>query len=118
VLARFLTDGHFARHLRRMRLRYAERSAALAQALAVEFGQDISVERPDGGLTLVARFPGRGPDTALVARARAVGLAPSALSAHAVRHETGNALLLGFTNVKPGQAPEAARRLHQAIGEV
>jgi GntR family transcriptional regulator/MocR family aminotransferase len=117
VLAAFLAEGHFARHLRRMRLRYAERSAALTQALAAEFGEAIRLDRPEGGLTLLAAFPGHAPDVELVARARAAGLAPSALSAHAVRHATGDALLLGFTNIKPEQAPDAARRLRQAIGE-
>jgi GntR family transcriptional regulator/MocR family aminotransferase len=117
VVATFMADGHFARHLRRMRLRYAERSTALTQALVRRFGDEIRLTPPDGGLTLLARFPGRGPDTELVTRARANGLAPSALSAHAVRHDAGDGLLLGFTNIKPEQALDAADRLHRAIGD-
>lgn len=115
MLAAFLTEGHFARHLRRMRLRYAERSEALALALIDQFGDDVRLRRPDGGLSLLARFPGRGPDAELVGRARAAGLAPSALSAHAVRHQAGDALQLGFTNIAPEQAAEAALRLRQAL---
>jgi len=115
TLAAFMADGHYARHLRRMRLRYAERSTALTQALQQQFGRAIELAPPEGGLTLLARFPGHADDTELVARARSQGLAPSALSAHAVMHEAGQGLLIGFTNVKPEQAGEAAGRLKRAL---
>jgi GntR family transcriptional regulator/MocR family aminotransferase len=117
VVAAFMADGHFARHLRSMRLRYAERSAALTQALVQRFGDEIRLTPPEGGLTLLARFSGLGPDTELVDRARARGLAPAALSTHATQHDVGYGLLLGFTNIKPEQAADAAERLHQAISE-
>jgi len=116
TLAAFMADGHYARHLRRMRLRYAERSAALTLALQRSFGRRIELAAPEGGLTLLARFPGAAADTELVARARSQGLAPSALSAHATTHPAGQGLLIGFTNVKPEQAHDMADRLKQAIG--
>lgn len=115
ALAVFMAEGHYARHLRRMRLRYAERSAALTQALRGRFGTAIALTPPDGGLTLLARFPDGAPDTELVARARAAGLAPAALSAHAVQHDIGHGLLLGFTNIAPDKAGEAALRLQRAL---
>ncbi len=117
VVATFLAEGHFARHLRRMRISYAERRTALAQALQRRFGDQIRLTLPEGGLTFLARFPGGEPDTQLVDRARAHGLAPAALSSHAILHDAGSALLLGFTNIKPDQASEAAERLHRAIAD-
>lgn len=116
TLAAFMADGHYARHLRRMRLRYAERSAALTEALQKCFGRRIELSAPEGGLTLLARFPGPVADTELVTRARSAGLAPSALSAHATTHPAGQGLLIGFTNVKPEQAAAMAGRLKQALG--
>jgi len=116
TLAAFMADGHYARHLRRMRLRYAERSAALTLALQQRFGRRIELTAPEGGLTLLARFPGHAPDTELVGLARAAGLAPSALSAHATTHPAGLGLLIGFTHVKPEQAADMAARLERAIG--
>ena len=116
TLAAFMADGHFARHLRRMRLRYAERSAALTLALQRCFGRHIELAAPAGGLTLLARFPQHAADTELVKQARGAGLAPSALSAHATTCLVGDGLLIGFTNVKPAQAPEMADRLRKAIG--
>jgi GntR family transcriptional regulator / MocR family aminotransferase len=115
TLAAFMTHGHYARHLRRMRLRYAERSKALALALANQFRRRIELQAPEGGLTLLARFPGRR-DVEMVALARRRQLAPSALSTHAVEHEVQDALLIGFTNVNLEDARAAARKLDRAIG--
>jgi GntR family transcriptional regulator / MocR family aminotransferase len=115
TVAAFLQQGHFSRHLRRMRLRYAERSKALVSALNQQFGRAIRIEAPEGGLTLLATFRGRDPDTDLVARARAHGMAPAALSAHAVRHRGDRGLLMGFTNVRSEDAMEVAGRLKSAL---
>jgi GntR family transcriptional regulator/MocR family aminotransferase len=116
TLAAFMASGHYARHLRRMRLSYGQRSAALLHALRQQFGRQVELFMPDGGLTLLAGFPGRGSDVEWVQRARGQGLAPSALSAHALKHATGQGLLIGFTNVKPEQAQGVAARLKQALG--
>jgi GntR family transcriptional regulator / MocR family aminotransferase len=114
----FLQQGHYARHLRRMRLRYAERSKALASAMNQRFGRAIRLTAPEGGLTLLATFPGRDPDTELVARARARGMAPAALSAHAVRHRGDGGVLMGFTNVRAEDAMEVAGRLKSALDSI
>lgn len=48
--------------------------------------------------------------------ARGLGLAPLALSAHAIRHDAGQGLLTGFTNTKPEHAAALASRLKRALG--
>jgi GntR family transcriptional regulator/MocR family aminotransferase len=55
--ADFLEEGHFARHVRRMRRLYGERRVALAAALTAAFG-----ERPAGGGEAARRHaPARPP---------------------------------------------------------
>lgn len=54
ALAVFITEGHFARHLRRMRLLYLERLDALIDALTRELGDMLDVEVPEAGFHLVA----------------------------------------------------------------
>jgi GntR family transcriptional regulator / MocR family aminotransferase len=115
VVATFMTDGHFARHLRRMRALYASRRRALAAALTAAFGDRVVLELEAGGMHLLARFPGSADDGTLARRAAAVGLAPTALSSLAVAHDCGQGLLLGFTNVPEGEAEALARRLAAAV---
>ena len=115
VVAAFMQKGHFARHIRRMRMLYAERRRDLAAALRLAFGDRIAVDMTAGGMHLLARFPGAADDTELVKRAVGAGLAPSALSAMAVAHDCGQGMLLGFTNVPAVDAKAIAGRLAGVI---
>ena len=115
IVARFMTEGHFARHIRRMRVLYADRRAALAAALATEFGEQLCIELQAGGMHLIARMLGGADDVALSSSANAAGLAVEPLSPAAVGHSCGPGLVLGFTNVPVEAAAAAARRLRQAI---
>jgi len=66
VVAAFMQNGHFARHIRRMRMVYSERRRCLASTLQTAFRQRAIVELAAGGMHLLARFPGAGDDSALV----------------------------------------------------
>jgi GntR family transcriptional regulator/MocR family aminotransferase len=115
VVAAFIHKGHFARHIRRMRILYAERRQVLATALDKEFGARVAVEMAAGGMHLLARFTNAADDTVLVKRAVAAGLAPSALSSLAMARDCGQGLLLGFTNVATAEAHSLVSRLATAI---
>jgi GntR family transcriptional regulator/MocR family aminotransferase len=115
VVAAFMAERHFARHLRRMRSLYAARRRALAAALAAALGERVVLELEAGGMHLLARFPGAADDGTLARRAAAAGLAPVALSSLALAHDCGQGLLLSFTNVPEGEADAMARRLAEVI---
>lgn len=116
VVAAFMAEGHFSRHLRRMRIRYRQRRDALAAALTASFGSSVEVSFQAGGLHLLARLPRFGADVDLARRAREHGLMPHALSAQAIEHDVGQGLLMSFTNVPELAAPEVVVRLLRAIG--
>lgn len=116
VVAAFMHEGHFARHLRRMRTHYAARREALADALDKRFGPDVEFVLQAGGLHLLARFPRHGPDTDLVGLALRHGLMPSALSAQSMEHDAGQGLLMSFTNIPQECAGPTVAMLHRALG--
>jgi GntR family transcriptional regulator / MocR family aminotransferase len=116
VVAAFMQKGHFARHIRRMRMLYADRRRALASALEATFGARVTVEMAGGGMHLVARFSGGSDDLALAKRAAAAGMAPSALSSHTMAHDGGQGLLLSFTNIPVAAARDMATQLEAALG--
>ena len=116
VVADFMTEGHFARHLKRMRGVYAARRTALADALAGAFAERLHLALRPGGLHLLARFPREGDDGAMVRRALAHGLAPTALSAQFAGGAGDRGLLLGFTTIPEAQAPAMAGALRRALG--
>src|SRR5262249_45922702 len=54
VLNDFIREGHFARHIRRMRLQYSERRSALVQCMQKEFGDQIKLWGAEAGMHVVA----------------------------------------------------------------
>jgi GntR family transcriptional regulator / MocR family aminotransferase len=115
VVADFMSEGHLARHIRRMRMLYEQRRASLVNALAEVLEDRLTVQLQAGGMHLIARAPTLKDDCHLVARARAHGLAPAALSAwYADRRRKEQGLLLGFTNITSENAFEMATRLRRA----
>jgi GntR family transcriptional regulator / MocR family aminotransferase len=115
VVAAFMEQGHFARHLRRMRSLYAARRRALAAALTAVFGEGARLELEAGGMHLLVRFPDPVNDVDLTRRAAEAGLAPTPLSSLAVAHDCGQGLLVGFTNVPESEAVGLAQRLAEAV---
>jgi GntR family transcriptional regulator/MocR family aminotransferase len=115
VLTDFIVEGHFARHLRRMRTHYRARLAAV-DAAAKRFCQGALQLRPvQTGLHVVADL--EDADAAAVTRgaaARGVEVAP--LSAYYARPERApNGLVLGFAAARPEAAGRAMERVAAAI---
>jgi GntR family transcriptional regulator / MocR family aminotransferase len=118
TVADFMAEGHFARHIKRMRLLYRDRRAALAEALRTAFGTRALIELEPGGMHLMMRFRRGESDGELARRARKAGLGVTALSQMAVESKVGPGLVLSFTNIPVDAAPREARRLHRALSEV
>lgn len=115
VVTAFMTEGHFARHLRRMRNHYKARRQALADELVRQFGDQVQLSLPSGGLHILARFPGHRSDIELADRALHHGLQPSALSRQTIKHDAGQGLLMSFTNIPEKAASGIVARLRKAI---
>ena len=115
VLARFIDEGHFGGHVRRMRLLYRERRDALVAALHGEFGPRASPEPPTSGMHLTLALPAGISDVEVSARALAVGVKCPPLSAYCQTATSRSGLLLGFANLDPALAPQVATRLGAVI---
>jgi GntR family transcriptional regulator/MocR family aminotransferase len=115
VLADFLGEGHFARHLRRMRVAYRERLEALTDVAARFCGGILRLRPTRTGLHAIADLD--GADAVRVseeAAARGVEVTPlSAYFAGPGRH--ANALVLGFAAVGAEAARRGMERLAAAI---
>ena len=116
MVAGFMEQGHFARHLGKMRTLYAARRAYLVEALTATLGQQLHVQPQAGGIHVLAHLRGRQSDKALAAAAAARGLAILALSDWRLRKSSQGGLLMGFANfATPDEAVAAVRRLKAAL---
>ena len=118
VLADFIEEGHFERHVRRMRSVYAERQQDLIDALRVEAEGLIEASPAGSGMHLVGWLP-PGTDGADVSRrAAAKGVDAIPLSAFAIaRGASRPGVLLGYAHVGRAAIVEGARRLVAAVRE-
>jgi GntR family transcriptional regulator / MocR family aminotransferase len=116
ALADFMIEGHFARHVRRMRALYASRRSALMAAVSDKFGSRFEIVPTTGGLHIVARAGAHESDVGMEHAAAAAGLRPLALSKMGQGLDCGQGLLLGFANVTADQAASTVERLKAAIG--
>jgi GntR family transcriptional regulator/MocR family aminotransferase len=99
IVAAFITEGHFARHIQRMRKLYAERREATAAGLESVLGSRMRIDSQPGGMHLILRLQGQQTDRRLVARMREDGLYGEALTDWTMAGDGDSALLLNFTNI-------------------
>ncbi len=110
IVAAFIAEGHFARHIQRMRKLYAERRTATSAGLERVLGKHMRIESQPGGMHLILRLRRRQSDRRLVARMREEGLYAEALSDWTVGASQGSALFLGFTNIDSEDTAEKLGR--------
>ncbi len=115
VLAEFLHEGHFARHLRRMRGVYLARRDALLTGLARHCRDRLAVLNADAGLHLAALLPAGMDDRAVVRRMAARGLTATPLSTCYAGTARRSGLLLGFGGSTERPLLEATRVLGEVL---
>ncbi len=74
VLTDFIREGHFARHIRRMRMLYMERRKALVNAIQNQMEDMTEVTGAEAGLHLVALLPPGTDDVAVSRKAAQKGI--------------------------------------------
>ncbi|MFP2911152.1 PLP-dependent aminotransferase family protein [Pyxidicoccus sp. 3LFB2] len=115
ALTDFLTEGHFARHLRKMRQLYRERRTALVESLTKELGDTVQVLGAQAGMHLVAALPKRLRDRAISERAAKEGIWAMPLSACYLEEASRQGLVLGYGGTDAARIPEAVRKLRKAL---
>ncbi|QET04028.1 GntR family transcriptional regulator [Cupriavidus plantarum] len=107
ALAEFIEQGHFSRHIKRMRALYARRRTLLVQALRRHSDKGYSVTLESGGMNLLLDVPEGEDDVELAHRARKAGIEVFSLTAWRKGKAGRRALLLGYTNITSAEQAEA-----------
>ncbi len=117
VLADFINEGHFARHIRRMRALYAERQRVLVGTLDRECEGLLDTRGDDAGIHLTAWLSDPLDEREVVRQAAQRGVKVQPLSSFAVDSEkqTRKGLVLGYGAYDVDQIKEAAVKLAAAV---
>jgi GntR family transcriptional regulator/MocR family aminotransferase len=120
VLADFIQDGHFARHIRRTRDAYGERRIAMLEAIEGRMRGLLACGLSDAGLDLCVGVTNGLSERDAVARAGAAGVEVRPLSYY-VNPDAGPdcavppGMLLGFSAFTPQQIRAGIGLLEQAL---
>ena len=108
VLAAFMSEGHFTRHLRRMRTLYAERRRALLDA-ASEL--PLKIDSQAAGIHCVGWLPDGLDDLELASRAGDYDLNLTPISSFCLEPLPRKGFLLGYAGFSEQEIKHGAKRL-------
>lgn len=115
VLAEFVADGHFARHVRRMRGIYEERQQILIEESKKHLKGLLEIAADESGMNLIGWLPEHIDDRDVSRRAKGVNLRVSPVSALCLDEKLRGGLLLGYTAFDEKQIKRGVKKLAQLI---
>ncbi len=115
VLCDFIAEGHFARHIRRMRELYAERLAVLLEGAREKLSGVLEISSVEAGLQTVGWLKNGMTAEEAAARAEERNVEVVPLERYAAGHARKDGLVLGFAAVNPRELRRGIDQLAQAL---
>jgi GntR family transcriptional regulator/MocR family aminotransferase len=117
VMADFIREGHFARHIRRMRVLYTQRRTALVEAIHKYMRGKLEVVGAEAGMHLVALLPPGVNDVTVSKKAAEMGISVMPLSSCYAKAPTRRGLILGYGGTDARQIHDGTRKLSMSFSE-
>ena len=111
VLTDFIREGHFGRHIRRMRKLYAERQKVLRIAIKENLDEFLEAENDGAGMHLIAWLKNGLNDQEIAKKALEYGVYTPPLSFYCNDVKLRDAIILGYTGISPTEILTGVQRL-------
>ena len=115
ALSRFMDDGRFVEHIRRMRRVYRERRDLLFDCLSSTCAESLTPQPSDAGMHMLAWLNGGVNDFTAHRALLDVGIESLPLSVYSVYPIERSALVLGFSNVREERLPGLVGRMSNTL---
>ena len=113
ALADFMDEGHLTRHIRRMRLLYAQRRELLVGLARGALPLDIHA--PEAGMHLVGWLPDGVDGQYAAQKAAEHGIFTPLVSTFSLEPSGRNGLLMGYASIRESEIREGVERLSRAF---
>jgi GntR family transcriptional regulator/MocR family aminotransferase len=116
TLERFIQEGHFERHIRRMRNLYRKKNRQLVASLTSHFGKQAAVTGDSAGMHVILNVKSRLPEAQLLQLAGQAGvrIASAAFYWEAPPETELKSFMLGFGGIPFDRIDEGVARLQEA----
>ena len=115
VLAEFIAEGHFARHIRRMRVLYRERANVLIDSLNKDLGGMVEVFGGEAGMHLAVTLKDGSRDLEIAQRAARQNLWLWPLSPSYLGDGVRQGFILGFGSTEVAEIPRSVRKFRNLL---
>jgi len=115
VVSDFIREGHFARHIRRMRVHYGELRKALVLSLGRELGPSVELLGDEAGMHVAVTLQNGRCDLEIAERAARLNLSLWPLSPSYVGEASRQGFVLGFGGTRLTEIPHAVRKLRSLL---
>lgn len=110
VLADFIGEGHFGRHIKRMRKLYSERLKVVLEELRGNLPSGFEAQNTEAGMHMIIRVPQNQDDRLISSALREIGIEASPLS-NFCEAAADRGLLIGFAGFREEILREEIRKL-------
>lgn len=114
----FITEGHFERHLRRLRREYGRHRRILVTAIEEHLGNRVTFAPEPAGLHVMLYLHDGLDELQLVDRAAIEGVRIYEGAPYHLQKPAPPSILLGFSGLGPDKIQEGLRRLGKAMREL
>lgn len=115
VLTDFIREGHFGRHIRRMRNFYAGRQKILRRAVKENLDEFLEAEKDAAGMHLIAWLKKGLRDQKVAEKALEHGVYAPPLSFYCTDAGLPDAIILGYTGISPAEIGTGIQKLRKVF---
>jgi GntR family transcriptional regulator/MocR family aminotransferase len=115
ALAEFIEEGHFERHIRRMRHLYSARRAAVIQALTIHFGKSLTISKVSAGMHVLIHFHIHRSDDYILHCARQAGFPLASTRVNYMGQAVRGEFLVGFASIHEDDIRECTRQFAELL---
>jgi GntR family transcriptional regulator/MocR family aminotransferase len=115
TLTDFINEGYLERHIRRMRVLYAQRRQTLVQSLKRHFKEKVTILGEQAGLYLMVRFLTYLDNEEIISRAAQMGVGLINARSYYLKDTPSSEFILGYANLSEWEIQEGVCRLAQGL---
>jgi GntR family transcriptional regulator/MocR family aminotransferase len=115
ILADFIAEGHFARHLRRMRTLYEKRQNILVEEVEKNLNGLLKISKANSGMHLIGWLAEGFDEMEVAEKAFENGLHLTPLSSYCIENKLPAGVILGYTGFDEREIKQGIGKLKQIL---